>query len=138
MESKELRLGNIVNFLSGRSWLQGQVTNIGKSDCVIDTYSVKAADIQGIAITEEWLLKFGFIEMEDTVPEGFPTFSPLNFTGKFRLYYSETNHKFNLDVMNFMEGDLVERVLAINHVHQVQNLFFALTGEDLEMQPNTP
>ncbi len=83
-------------------------------------------------------MKLGFIEMEDTVSEGFPTFSPLKFCDKFRLYYIETNRKFNLDVMNFMEGDLVERVLAIDHVHQVQNLVFALTGEDLEIQPNSP
>jgi len=133
MEAKQLRLGNIVNFLYGSSWLQGRVTNIGESRCVIGTQSVKPLNIQGIAITEEWLLKLGFSEREDTVPEGYPTYWPLEGNSRFRIYYSDSNQKFNLDVFNYNTGDLVEGIITIDHIHQIQNLFFTLTGHELEV-----
>ena len=131
METKELRLGNIVNYLNGSSWLQGKVTSIGESRCVVETVSVKAINMQGIVITDEWLLKLGFIEREDTIEEGYPTYWPLQGNGRFRIYYSDFNQKFNFDVFDFKSGDCVERILTIDHIHQLQNLFFNLTGEEL-------
>ncbi len=129
MEGRELRLGNIVNFLEGSSWLQGRVNNINESKCVIGTRSIKTLNIQGIGITDEWLIKFGFREMEDT-GEGYPIFYPPQ-GNKFQLYYSESNHKFNCDVLDFSGRILVHGIVAIDHVHQLQNLFFMLTGEEL-------
>ncbi|MBE9597970.1 hypothetical protein [Pedobacter sp. MC2016-24] len=133
MNAEELRLGNIVNFLMGSSWLQGQVNNIGKSNCVIGASSIKSLNIQGVRITEEWLRKFGFREMEDTIPEGYPTFWPPDCS-RFRIYFSESNQMFNWDVFDLKTLDLMERIATINYVHQLQNLFFMLEGKELVVQ----
>lgn len=70
-----------------------------------------------IQLTEEWLIRFGF---EKLIPNGsvyklgdfhIQDFSPLGF-------YECANH------------------IKIEYVHQLQNLYFALTGEELKLTEN--
>jgi len=69
--------------------------------------------LQPIPITEEWLLKFGF-EEQDRV-----------FHNQIALY--KGNECFNYNA-SFFEHD---NFVSIEYVHQLQNLYFALTGEEL-------
>lgn len=130
MEAEQLRIGNIVNFTEGTSSLQGQVNYIGKSICLIGNWSIECINIHGIRLTEEWLVKLGFREMEDTVPKGYPTFWPPGFD-RFRIYFSDYNQTFNCDMFDFKSGDLVEKIVTVDHVHQLQNLIFTITGKEL-------
>lgn len=91
--------------------------------------------IQPIPLTDEWLLKFGF------------SFNPdwciyyLNVDINFRLRNDdplpdETNFKiqhvsdddFYLSIEGFTWGQ------PIRYAHQLQNLYFALTGEELTIK----
>lgn len=67
------------------------------------------------------------------IPEGYPSYWPPEGRGRFRVYYSDINQKFNFDVFNFSTGDIIERIITVEYIHQLQNLFFSLTGEELVM-----
>ena len=75
-----------------------------------------------IPLTEEWLLKFGF-RMK---------------AGKFRLPSLSGYHFFSLQnpFMAEHDGGFVPSVLCeytLKYVHQLQNLYFALTGEEIKI-----
>ncbi len=77
--------------------------------------------LSGIPLTEEWLLKMGFNPI-DSDPD--------------ILYYTKNNVALNAF------GDhskiwlrYVSNTIEIKSVHQLQNLYFALTGEELTIKP---
>lgn len=86
-------------------------------------------------LTEEWLLKFGFKNVDDEID-----FSQwrINDEIPFQIFGngSDRQEPFNYA----LEFDHDEKLIEIKHVHQLQNLYFALTGEELtikELQPNS-
>lgn len=77
-------------------------------------------DLFGIELTEEWLLKFGMIKQESGhyKHSGMILFSPIERT--VSLEYTHDSFYFMVCISQI-----------INHVHQFQNLYFALTGTEL-------
>lgn len=77
--------------------------------------------LQGIPLTEEWLLKFGFEEME--------------FENCFSINYAPFEFKVELlpkeDFIIFKNRNENTHHAQCKYVHQLQNLYFALTGEEL-------
>jgi hypothetical protein len=113
MKAKELRIGNWVN-------------NGEQLDYVIDTSSMMdlmneaqvnegLTGLKPIPLTEEWLLKFGFEYSDLNGDSGLWKIPPFQIYGK----YNQFIYDYRLDV---------------NYVHQLQNLYFALTGEELEIK----
>ena len=126
MEAKELRIGNLIYGVSDRI-----ETVIGLGSDTISAYPGKLVDAQmffteddftPIPLTEEWLIKFGF--------------------EKHHLY-SEQYNKDNYSIV-FCKDNCIDFWIAdcddcgvavkIPFVHQLQNLYFALTGEELGLQ----
>jgi hypothetical protein len=73
--------------------------------------------LQPILLTEEWLLKFGFVE---------------------NCYQDRFENKFIHVECNKIRGKTelwIENIPHIKYIHQLQNLYFALTGEDLQTTP---
>lgn len=113
MKVNELRIGNYVMY---------EPTIDDWEEKVITLHSLLQVDISpesycGIPLTEEWLLKFGF---DETIVEGYP------------LYQSNKGFivEYYVDESVFLILDFEVRV---KHVHQLQNLYFALTGKELEL-----
>lgn len=105
MQKEELRIGN---------W----VTENGRLIHIHDGFGIDHAQkFEPIKLTKEWLNKFGFVS--NGVTYELPNFRfqisrPLNYEGfVFCDGYSVITEK-------------------IQYVHQLQNLYFALTGEELE------
>ena len=70
-------------------------------------------NIEPIPLTEEWLVKFGFEKEMFSNDFSFGDFE-LNFVNDFfEFYYGKDN------------------VIKIKSIHQLQNLYFALTNEEL-------
>lgn len=86
------------------------------------------SDCEPIPLKEEWLLKFGFRITKD--PEH-------NFYEKpFDIYHIQLKRLIGKNVfyleLNKPNG-VSYLIKQIQHVHQLQNLYFALTGEELKI-----
>lgn len=132
MEVKELRLRNWIGF--GRKengdFLIGQVEGL-HGDLMGGTVNIKnhdqtflAQQLFPIPLTEEWLLKFGFEDVTGV-------YYTLHISPDFKLllipadgFYPQLN---KADENGWQSVSLNK----IEFVHQLQNLYFALTGEEL-------
>ena len=130
MKAQELRIGNYVNTSerSGNIYQicrQGIVRTINNGSCNITpngcsspVVTVKLKNIEPIPLTEEWLMKFGF-----RTHDHHDYFIDISPASDFRAWLSvfQGNGFFYIDAFD----------IKFKYVHQLQNLFFALTGEEL-------
>lgn len=135
---KELRIGSYIlaDFGKVDGVKQIEVFQINESGVIYDEHSNEHCDVflQPIPLTEEWLLKFRFENMDkyiNTIGQ--------RINGKFGLMrcdWSDGECSYNLfrtpngDLTYFRHGDIP----VIEHVHQLQNLFFSLTGTELTIK----
>jgi hypothetical protein len=81
-----------------------------------------AGHIKPIPLTEEWLLKFGF-----SLDEGITIrVSEFNW---FSLSNLNIGYFYSVNGGEYLIGK------PIKYVHQLQNLYFALTGNELTLKP---
>ena len=71
-------------------------------------------DVEFIPLTEEWLLMFGFVKDE----EGW-------------IYIEIKDNSFGMNYENNKWNFYWFHNVPLDHVHQLQNLYFALVGEEL-------
>ena len=132
MIAHELRLGNYINALDDYDQaIASQVIALSDGAAYIDEYGNRVlfytlngeyapeqCSIEGIKITEEWIKRLGF--EEDSIIE----------------------KRFNKDdyqVYFFKDDDYIylrqvgSTIAKIKYIHQLQNLYFALTGEELTL-----
>lgn len=124
MKANELRIGNDINIGGStidtyQTFKPTKVTinilkaiieeNIDRPDAILSMF-------QPIPLTEEWLVKLGFKFNSDS-----NVYSIDNF-----FIYTEAYNKI------IITYDCLMR--SIGYVHQLQNLYFALTGEELVCQ----
>jgi hypothetical protein len=126
MEAAELRIGNIVFFHDTE---MGKITYTHEE--IIRGYEIQALEVDGyirdvevepIPLTEEWLLKFGFKQDSYSYIKGV---HQKIFSGVMKFDFNET-----LKDWEFSVGYITD-ITRILYVHQLQNLYFALTGEEL-------
>jgi hypothetical protein len=122
MEAQELRIGNLV--------MDNAKVKIVTSG-MISNWDIIKRDYGGynpIPLTEEWLLKFGF-----------------ESDGKYDYIINKDNFFIicyfdNVwDDVNNGHGSFVFKggySVSFQYVHRLQNLYFALTGEELKLQTN--
>jgi len=128
MTAKEFRLGNLISVL-------GNVVEVIKiyGDIKIEVHSdilqfwevdieEKDEDVLPIPLTEEWLLKFGFKRLESPAPEIHPYADYIKYDIVISMPYFEFSYSY---------GDS-SRVLK--YVHELMNLYYTLTGEELEIK----
>ena len=138
MTVNELRIGNLIYRKGGSEIFRDGIPEIKHPDIVVEVKTIFSDNgIDGvnaswngdryvfdpplwnakpIPLTEEWLVKAGF---EKT---------------KHNNIYDKGDYSFRLDRLNLWdysgdEGYLI--AINIQHVHSIQNLYFALTGEEL-------
>ena len=128
MKANELRIGNLV--LLPCEGHEDELVSINKYDFE-EPYNFKP-----IPLTEEILLKAGFEKIKsrhdyfilssydqyNPTPEGCRVNVYFDFDG-VRVYYA-------------FESDGARMIRRIHFVHQLQNLYYALTGEELEIDLN--
>lgn len=110
MNAKELRIGNLV-----RDNDNGGVWDLELWDYKENTFEL----YEPIELTEEWLLRLGFERFKGlwTIDNFPPCFT--KFTHEIGLY-------------EFFIGRI--SITKIKYVHQLQNLYFSLTGQELELK----
>ena len=124
IQANELRIGNLVNF--------------GDSTLIVDINVLKDLDvynqhkIEPIPLTEEWLVKLGFEKRKDKTPKIALDIVCVWNKKQFFFFYESKN---NLIAIDFLNSDYFgTKTTEIQYVHQLQNLYFALTGEELTIK----
>ena len=128
MRANELRIWNYVRFYATESIITA-INNNDEENSYVDVASyndIPIEDLNPIPLTEEWLVKFGFIKIK-YLNEYFVQEIGYKFNDMILRYGSFDGHRFYFDFAN-------EKVINVKHVNQLQNLYFALTGEELTIK----
>jgi hypothetical protein len=131
LKNTEVRVSNLVQNASGG--YQFEVT----PEMILEPYG-----LYPIPLTEEWLLKFGFenwglgslFNNKYESYNRYVLFNVLDGTSNFEIHYIKSTYGNTEDYEFVISCDEDERLnwgSDIKHVHQLQNLYFALTGEEL-------
>lgn len=136
MKATELRIGNYINTINrgGEVHLPDDtvftIQKLGSKCelCIIDKKpweeinlpEIFYYDLSPIPLTEEWLLKFGFNLLGNTISHA--CFGDNPITHDYMIKLIKTDKEW------FYKNSYHE----IKYVHQLQNLYFALTGEELK------
>lgn len=116
MKQNELRIGNWVH-IGGKDTTIGELFDDGvTTDLDRHQYEYIYEVLKPIPLTEEWLLKFGFKEGQ---------ISTMVYEWRIADHRLQTDLHFFI-WMGYKDG------IEIKYVHQLQNLYFALTGEELK------
>ena len=116
MKANELRIGNLVIHEQTTHIIKNVLENTCVSDWVeakeVDNYTHNYNEIKPIPLTEEWLFKFGFKDN--------------NFCYEFEEH----------EIKILEDGTYIYWVdsgyiCSFKYVHQLQNLYFALTQKEL-------
>ncbi|MDV3470858.1 hypothetical protein CMV02_02890 [Elizabethkingia anophelis] len=118
MEGKELRLGNYLHDRNGNLCKVIELRQDGIYAPAINE-AITGLPNKPIELTEDWLLKFGF--------------SKIRYTDKKLNYYSKGFVKCYIENSNIF-FDVIQGCIQVKYVHQLQNLYFALTGEELTIK----
>lgn len=123
MKENELRIGNLIKISETGTIIT--VTGIMQNSHGIKVFGITSDGTycnpwieycEPISLTEEWLLKFGF-----KILNGFDD-AIIWVKDYVELEYVTRNS--TTAYVNYINNEC-------NHVHQLQNLYFALTGEEL-------
>lgn len=113
IDKKELRIGNFV-------LIDGSVIQL---KTFIELYNIfdQMKGAQGVPLTEERLLKFGFEKIKGA-----------HASWKTK----KVNDEWEFNIQFFVvSGECRYGRAVFKSVHQLQNLYFALTGEELTVTP---
>jgi len=105
MKATELRLGNLLTDKTKEVWPVKAISAPIKSW------------VKPIRLTEEWCVRLGFQRYNNALCKQ-------TEMGEFSIWHPEKDDDFTLNTETF--------VIQIKTVHQLQNLYFALTGEELQ------
>lgn len=123
MKAEELRIGNFVlhnGNWSYRSHSAPSVISWEESDWyALGEYTISLEDVSPIPLTEKWLIDFGF-EKDD-----------------YCQHYYTLDFEIRLHDDKWLYCPISEYFPAYSvvlpYVHQLQNLYFAITGEELQL-----
>ena len=131
MKANELRIGNLVD-LGNRI---AKIIEISNLSCVVVDLEETQDTIEDyertkpIPLTEEWLYKFGFKDI-DKGDHDYNTYTDPNHNYYLQIDVRKKDGKYSILDNSF--DDLRDfSMVDISYVHQLQNLYFALTGEEL-------
>jgi len=125
MEVRELRIGN---YLQCKITQESVVIKMIDSQCDVCSLNDGLCDLEllePIPLTEEWLLKFGFeLQLDGSYQKNdFSIFLDKRFNTNL---YLQDNEKGSFKWFGYE--------CKVIHVHQLQNLYFALTNEELKIK----
>lgn len=128
MNGKDLRIGNFISVLGNTVEvikILGEKKIEIHSD-ILQFWDVdiedEDEDVKPIPLTEEWLLKFGFEKNDDFISED-------------HLWsdFIKKGVRIQLPYFDWKDSD-GEISFSVKSVHQLQNLFYSITGEELTIK----
>ena len=121
MKANELRIGNWIGQKDGRQF------QVAVTVAAAPNFWKNNLDIShGIPVTDDWLIRFGFTYVPSKI-EGNPDVLSIPIMENDALYFED-------DEFVYFDGNAklyLKFADKREYVHQVQNLYFSLTGEEL-------
>ncbi len=123
MKATELRIGNWVEIQG----LESKIILVDTEGCICENEYCEdfennniTQNLQPIPLTEEWLTRFGF-------SLGYDGWYSICMPSGIFLAIEEDMYEVTVG-----QGvDFSHTLIELNYVHQLQNLYYALTGEEL-------
>jgi hypothetical protein len=113
MKAKELRVGNYYD--------DNGIARLVTPNVILEVFESERQCCKPIPLTKEWLLN---LKAKYSGSIYFISLTNLKAEIHFEVYPKE--------IVSIIRSDFCELILdEIKYVHQLQNLFFALTGEEL-------
>ena len=116
MKANELRIGNLVNTNRAHGKGEKQINIVKINLHYLGQLKNNCKYIEPIPLNEEWLLKFGFKEV---------------IANSWYSKLAKNKNTINISLSGLVAINEEKPIRAIEHVHQLQNLYFALTNEEL-------
>jgi hypothetical protein len=124
MKSSELRIGNYFKHSLFEDYLEIQsISESGLCSAKEVNGGFEIEHTNPIPLTDEWLLKFGFEFHTNANCQNF-------YYAKDAFICIRADEDF--EWFRYYNGDFYHE---LKYVHQLQNLYFALTGEELTLKP---
>jgi hypothetical protein len=131
MTAAELRIGNYYNE-------NGVIKQVSPST-IEELWFAERSWVQPILLTEEWLLKFGFKAWDDkktiyTLEIDIDEYNNTCFRFWFqsdKLVFDYIQNEIHPTESIFDDKNIIR--LEIKYLHQLQNLYFALTNQELKI-----
>lgn len=127
MEAHELRIGNYYMFADndGICYRAVKQIKINEFGFMSDYDGVNFGICKPIPLTEEWLMRFGFLAKN--IHSNF-ILNEIEIASSVRVIATNERRSFYLD------GEIPESMkIKIETVHQLQNLYFSLTQKELTL-----
>ena len=131
MKANELRLGNYLKAINNTidtfqlfGMYNERYLLIGDE---YNNYDTTIKDIKPIEITEQWLVNLGFARIFKDLKGCY-----IDKSEKYMICKSDVN-SFDIFIFGY-EEDLY--ITTLTFIHQLQNLYFALTGVELDLSLN--
>jgi hypothetical protein len=123
MKALELRIGNYIQVPFGdeEPWVRSVDTIYYYSIMTENGRHCFEHQFDFVPLTKEWLVKFGFEKIEED---------------EFEIEILSNRISVNISHWTYQIGYSIywTNEIEIQHVHQLQNLYFALTGQELEIK----
>ena len=118
MKASEIRIGiHIIDVFNPNKPIERQIDFDDLA--MLENYKNHPLPFKPIPLTEEWLLKFGFEESENCYE--------LEINGSISIFFAGYLGVMIDGVFSFLDKDQF-------YVHQLQNLYFALTNKELTLK----
>jgi len=129
MKANELRIGNLITVATTIQVIEG----VYKDSIYTKSYTANVYEtmnkVAAIPLTEKWLIKFGFKRVNGVLVLDFT-----KSTQGLRGHFVREGFSVALDEKSLFGDSESVSLKTLSHVHQLQNLYFALTGEELKIE----
>jgi hypothetical protein len=139
MKAESLRIGNWVEYFGKNKQIDGIKSMSTKEGYAVEIIStdvhgnsireytpLDSQSLKPIPLTEEWVLRFGFEIKEDPESVFYSIYFDGLTNGSVEIGRTKGCSFYYFENINF--------ITQIKHVHEMQNIFHALTGEELKLK----
>ena len=146
LQRKDFRIGNRIIYMGAEIVIEG-INRNGDIDYTLNGHPYGGHNVkryEPIPITEKYLLKQGLTSLKEQREKWYLDYAfvysfedEIKCSDYFIATDLEDEYKFCMATID--DGmQSYESFRRIKYVHELQNLFFALTGEELELKSETP